>query len=166
MFRLVEDFLEGWKYEGEATLKVFRYLTKESLQQKVTPEGRSIGFLAWHITQSIGEMMSRTGLEFSGYEEKAPVPAGVDKIVQVYESFSQQLMEQIRTKWQDADLAVELNMYGQMWKKGKALAALIAHQAHHRAQITVLMRQAGLKVPGVYGPSREEWAAFGMPAEE
>ena len=28
--------------------------------------------------------------------------------------------------------------------------------------MTVLMRQAGLKVPGVYGPAREEWAEFGM----
>jgi hypothetical protein len=30
----------------------------------------------------------------------------------------------------------------------------------------VLMRQAGLSVPGVYGPAREEWAAMGMPAME
>jgi len=37
------------------------------------------------------------------------------------------------------------------------------HQTHHRAQMTVLMRQAGLKVPGVYGPSREEWSQMGMP---
>jgi len=36
------------------------------------------------------------------------------------------------------------------------------HQAHHRGQMTVLMRQAGMKVPGVYGPSKEEWSAFGM----
>lgn len=28
--------------------------------------------------------------------------------------------------------------------------------------MTVLMRQAGLVVPGIYGPSKEEWANFGM----
>jgi hypothetical protein len=27
------------------------------------------------------------------------------------------------------------------------------------------MRQAGLKVPGIYGPAREDWASMGMPAE-
>jgi uncharacterized damage-inducible protein DinB len=27
--------------------------------------------------------------------------------------------------------------------------------------MTVLMRQADLRVPGIYGPSREEWAAGG-----
>jgi uncharacterized damage-inducible protein DinB len=32
--------------------------------------------------------------------------------------------------------------------------------------MTVLMRQAGLKVPGVYGPALEEWNAFGAPAPE
>jgi uncharacterized damage-inducible protein DinB len=40
------------------------------------------------------------------------------------------------------------------------LTVLLRHEIHHRAQMTVLMRQAGLRVPGVYGPSREEWAAM------
>ncbi|MBE0644676.1 MAG: hypothetical protein IH600_11400 [Bacteroidetes bacterium] len=31
------------------------------------------------------------------------------------------------------------------------------------AQLTVLMRQAGLLVPGIYGPSREEWSTYGLP---
>ena len=30
----------------------------------------------------------------------------------------------------------------------------------------VLMRQAGLGVPGIYGPSKEEWATMGMPPQE
>jgi len=32
--------------------------------------------------------------------------------------------------------------------------------------MTVLMRQAGLDVPGVYGPARQEWAAYGVPPPE
>jgi uncharacterized damage-inducible protein DinB len=47
-----------------------------------------------------------------------------------------------------------------------ALRVLIQHEVHHRGQMTVLMRQAGLEVPGVYGPAREEWAACGMPAQD
>jgi uncharacterized damage-inducible protein DinB len=53
-------------------------------------------------------------------------------------------------------------MYGQQWKRGYTLAVLVRHQAHHRGQMTVLMRQAHLRVPGVYGPAREEWSEFGM----
>jgi len=43
---------------------------------------------------------------------------------------------------------------------------LIQHQNHHRGQMTVLMRQAGLTVPGIYGPAKEEWGNFGMEAPE
>ncbi len=41
---------------------------------------------------------------------------------------------------------------------------LIRHHIHHRGQMTELMRQARLKVPGMYGPSKEEVEAFGRPA--
>jgi uncharacterized damage-inducible protein DinB len=53
-------------------------------------------------------------------------------------------------------------MYGMDWNKGTTLHILVTHQTHHRGQFTVLMRQAGLKVPGVYGPSKEEWIAYGQ----
>jgi uncharacterized damage-inducible protein DinB len=56
-------------------------------------------------------------------------------------------------------------MYGQRWKRGFTLTALVEHQIHHRGQMTVLMRQAGLRVPGIYGPAREDWASMGMKAE-
>jgi uncharacterized damage-inducible protein DinB len=40
----------------------------------------------------------------------------------------------------------------------RILHALVLHQVHNRGQMTVLMRQAGLVLPGVYGPTREEAA--------
>jgi uncharacterized damage-inducible protein DinB len=39
---------------------------------------------------------------------------------------------------------------------------LILHQVHHRGEMIVLMRMAGLAVPGIFGPTREEWAQYGM----
>jgi len=36
------------------------------------------------------------------------------------------------------------------------------HELHHRGQLTVLMRQAGLVVPGIFGPAQEEWTRYGM----
>ena len=56
------------------------------------------------------------------------------------------------------------DMYGQQWPRGLTLAILLNHEIHHRAQMTVLMRQAGLVVPGVFGPSKEEWGEYGMNA--
>ncbi|MEA3297729.1 MAG: DinB family protein, partial [candidate division Zixibacteria bacterium] len=43
---------------------------------------------------------------------------------------------------------------------------LIQHQIHHRGQMTVLMRQAGIKVPSLYGPAKEDWAQMGLEPPE
>ena len=53
-------------------------------------------------------------------------------------------------------------MYGETWKRGKSLPVFLTHEMHHRGQMTVIMRLAGLKVPGIYGPSKEEWTNYGM----
>ena len=39
---------------------------------------------------------------------------------------------------------------------------LIKHIVHHRGQVTVLMRQAGIKPFGVYGPPKEDWIHLGV----
>ena len=38
--------------------------------------------------------------------------------------------------------------------------ALLHHLIHHRGQLTLMSRLAGGKVPGLYGPTREEMAAL------
>lgn len=162
MYRVLNDFLEDWKYESELTIKLFGNITEESKNQKVTSGGRSLGFLAWHITQSIPEMMQRTGLLFQNFDEYEQEPEKFSDIILNYKKNSDALLLQMKNSWSDKTLDEEVNMYGENWKKGKVLSVLIIHQTHHRAQMTVLMRQAGLKVPGIYGPSKEEWAVMGM----
>ncbi|MGA2381636.1 MAG: DinB family protein [Spirochaetia bacterium] len=43
---------------------------------------------------------------------------------------------------------------GGRWTRAGVLASLVKHQIQHRAQMTVLMRQTGIRVPGVYGPAQ------------
>jgi uncharacterized damage-inducible protein DinB len=164
MFTRVRDFEKVWRSESESTLKLLRALTDASLSQAVGPEDRTLGRVAWHIVASVPEMAERTGLRIDGARMDDPVPAAAASIVAAYERVSAPLLAQVATEWTDATLEVEDEMYGEKWKRGFTLQALIAHQTHHRGQMTVLMRQAGLKVPGVYGPAREEWSAYGAPA--
>jgi len=164
MYRRIEDFQQDWAYESEMTLKVLRNLTDASLDQRVTPDGRSIGRLAWHVAASVSEMLTHAGLSVDGPPDETEHPTSAAAIAAAYEEVAGDAVEVVARKWTDATLDEEVPMYGEKWKRGKVLDVLILHQAHHRAQLTVLMRQAGLAVPGIYGPSREEWSAFGMPA--
>ncbi len=155
-----------WRQETSSTLRIFRTLTDASLAQRVTGEGRSLGFLAWHITKSLGEMGDRAGLHVPVPADDISMPAKAADIVGTYLSAARSLGDEVRQHWNNSSLEEEVEMYGEKWKRGFALAALVRHQTHHRGQMTVLMRQAGLSVPGVCGPSKEEWARWGMPAKE
>jgi uncharacterized damage-inducible protein DinB len=161
MFRRVGDFQKAWDQERDATLKVLRALSDASLAQAVTKDDRTLGRLAWHLATTLGEMMERTGLTVGGPSHESRPPASAAAIVAAYETAAQAVADGV-SSWTDATLEAEDDMYGEKWPRGQTLQALVAHQAHHRGQMTVLMRQAGLKVPGVYGPAREEWTTYGM----
>jgi uncharacterized damage-inducible protein DinB len=161
MFRRVDDFQKAWAQEKDSTLKVLGALTDDGLRQAVTQDDRTLGRLAWHLTTSLGEMLGRTGLAVAGPAHDAPVPATAAAIASAYETAAKAVADGVAT-WTDATLDVEDDMYGERWPRGLTLQVLVVHQAHHRGQMTVLMRQAGLEVPGVYGPSRKEWTAYGM----
>ncbi len=162
MFTTITDFEKIWKDESESVKKIFGQLTDNSLSQQVTDDHRTLGRVAWHVVTSITEMMPRTGLELEGPHWESPVPATAEEIRSGFETAANSLLGQVKSNWTDETLKVEDDMYGFKWKRGYTLFVLIIHQTHHLGQMAVLMRQAGLKVPGIYGPSKEEWTNFGM----
>ena len=166
MITTVNDFEHLWSRELEGTQKLLKHLNDRALTQAVNPEGRTLARLAWHITTTIPEMMSRTGLKLGGPSEHDPIPASARLIAKGYSDAAISLLEQVKAHWTDATLLEKDDMYGEKWTRGFTLTSLIFHQVHHRGQMTVLLRQAGLEVPGLYGPARQEWAAFGMKPPE
>lgn len=162
MFLSVSTFLQVWEKEAESTQRILGALTDDSLNQLVAAQDRTLGRIAWHLVTTIPEMMARTGLIMESISEDALLPNTAVEIVHNYREVSKSLETSIRNQWNDQTLLEEKEMYGESWAIGTTLSALIDHQIHHRGQITVLMRQAGLKVPGIYGPSREDWEHIGM----
>jgi len=162
VYKTLKEFFNDWKFESQATLKMFGFLTDGSLKQKVVSNGRSLGFIGWHLIETISEMPGRTGLKIFTPDFEHYNTTNSDHLRECYKNASDSLVEKIQAGWNDETLMQEDDMYGEKWKRGFTLACLVTHQIHHRGQMTVLMRQAGLKVNGIYGPSKEEWAAYGM----
>ncbi len=161
MFHTIAEFEKSWSYDMASTQKQMDQLTDASLKQAITDGHRTLGRIAWHIVTTIPEMMAQTGLKLSLVDHKAPVPATAAEIKKAYATASKELLDAVKSTWDDAGLQVEDEMYGEKWKRGTTLRILIGHEVHHRGQMTVLMRQAGLIVPGFYGPAKEEWSNFG-----
>lgn len=162
MFTSVQNFVDAWKNESAATQRVMNSLTDASLHQEIAPNFRSLGQLSWHLVTTIHEMPSRTGLEFASPGDDHHAPASAAAIAKAYGRTSQAMLEAVQTQWTDENLMQPTDMYGQRWLNGLTLHLLIQHEVHHRGQMTVLMRQAGLRSPDIYGPTREDWLERGM----
>ncbi len=162
MFRKIEDFVSAYRSLAEGTGKVFAMLTDDNLHRSVADGHRTLGGIAWHIVTTVPEMMSRTGLGFSAVDWKSMPPRAASEIIEGYTGVSNELLAAVRDTWSDESLLQADEMYGEQWPRGLTLTALINHEIHHRGQMTVLLRQAGSKVPGIFGPSKEEWKNIGM----
>jgi uncharacterized damage-inducible protein DinB len=164
VYRTVTDFLADFSEQNVSTLKVLDSLTDASLGQAVAPGGRTLGRIAWHIVHTLWEMPAQAGLLAPAGEVVPPTSSAA--LVAAYRAASAAVASAVGASWTDAMLAGEIPMYGEHWPRGRVLSALIRHEDHHRGQVTVLMRQAGLPVPGVFGPSQEGWVAFGVAAQD
>jgi uncharacterized damage-inducible protein DinB len=162
VYRNLEEFLAEWQQISSVTQQMMDALTDASLDQPVADGHRTLGRVAWHVAQTIPELLGQTGLDPDGPAEDAPVPASAKDVAEAYRRASTSLAEQVKATWTDASLDVEDDVYGGKWKRGFSLLALVHHEIHHRGQMTILMRQAGLRVPGSFGPAKEDWASMNM----
>lgn len=160
MYTTVSEFVDDWTRESATSLKVERALTDASLAQKSDPEGSSLGRIAWHMAVMIGLTASAAGLQVNAPPRGTEPPGAAASIADAYEKAASSLKDQALARLKDEQLASEIALFGRTMKLSSALQGLIRHQVHHRGQMTVLMRSAGLIVPSVYGPTREESAAM------
>jgi uncharacterized damage-inducible protein DinB len=160
MYQTIAEFLEDWGKESAISFKVLSALTDSSLAQKSDPDGNPLGRIAWHMAVMIGMTASAVGLEVAAPPRGTEPPGSAASIAESYRTAAQSLAEQASGKLKDAQLVSEVTYFGRTLPMTMVLTSLIRHQIHHRGQSTILMRQAGLVVPGVYGPAREETAAM------
>jgi uncharacterized damage-inducible protein DinB len=164
MYNSINDFIEDWNHEAASMQKVLDVLTDASLKQAVSTEDRTLGRIAWHVVTSTPEMLNEFGITVETVENSGSVPASAKQIADTFRKASADTVDAVKQQWTDASLKEMKNVYGMDMQKAATLFMLIKHMIHHRGQMTVLMRQAGVNVPGIYGPSRDEWSQMGMEA--
>ncbi|EST54150.1 hypothetical protein T458_12195 [Brevibacillus panacihumi W25] len=149
MFTKVADFAAEWEQESAITVKLLEALTDEALNQRVAEGHWTLGEIAWHLVQSIN-YMSSMGLSFPAPQAEQPTSAAA--IAAEYRAISREMLNAVMTQWDDASLLEVKEIAGGQWRNGDSLRLTITHQAHHRGQMTVLMRQAGMKeIPSIFG---------------
>lgn len=162
MFESIDAFKGVYAELTAGTRRALAALTDSSLAQPVTDAHRTLGRIAWHLTTSIADTGRRMGIVVEGPLPDDPVPARAGEILAAYERAASSFGDAVTGAWSDETLHETDEMFGERWTRGFSLFAMVLHEVHHRGQMTVLMRQAGLVVPGVAGPAKQDWAQWGM----
>src|SRR5260221_7544669 len=92
-YTTVKEFLDDWAFEGSSTQKVIDNLTDESLKQSVYSDGGTLGKLGWHLTETIGEMLGRTGLKVFSPDMTQYNAASAAQLKECYKHASESLVE-------------------------------------------------------------------------
>jgi len=154
MYRLVDDFLNDWTAASQGTIQVLKAVTDDKLGQSIVEGHSTLGWLGWHLVGAAGYFSYLAGLKVPMIRQEDPIPATAAEIVAAYEKIANSIKEEA-VKLSDEDLVEEVKGFAGPTQRGALLRVLIDHQTHHRGQMTVLLRQAGLPVPGVMGPTKE-----------
>lgn len=162
LYVTVADFIREWNGEAHLTQQVLEGVTDDALNQKVYPEGRTLGRIAWHFTVNIPEYLAHFGLQVEPVPNAEHVPSSAKEIAEMFRHVSAQAAKAIEQQWSDESLKEVQIAFGREETNAQIFMGLIKHIIHHRGQLTVLMRQAGIKPFGVYGPPKEDWIQFGV----
>jgi uncharacterized damage-inducible protein DinB len=163
-FNEIDTFRAAWNSEAEYTLRLLEALPTDQYDFRPDPKGRSIGELAWHLSEidaclsfGIAERRFRFEDEPPNLKRPREIQLLAPGYRRVHEEAVARLanlrndeLEELVTFFDGRRLAIRDVLWSQ----------LLHHLIHHRGQLALLCRLAGGAPPGLYGPNREEMQAL------
>lgn len=154
MYRVAEDFIQDWVAASKGALKVMQAIPNDKMDVAIVDGHNSLGWLSWHLVGVAGAFGQFAGLQIPAPGPDMAQPETMEEIAEKYEMVMAAYQKEAATLTAE-QLEEEVPAFGGSMKRGQLLRVLITHQTHHVGQMTVLLRQAGLKVPPVMGPTKE-----------
>ena len=160
----IDTFRTVWNSEAQSTIRLLEALPTDQYDFRPDPKGRSIGELAWHLSEidaclSFGIAERRFRLEDEPPDLKRP--REIKQLAPGYRRVHEQAVARLENLESD-QLSDSVTFFdGQRTTIREVLwSALLHHLIHHRGQLVLMCRMAGGTPPGIYGPNREEMQAM------
>ena len=155
MYRKIDDFVKEWKHNCAGTIAIMESITEEKKHFSIVEGHNSLESLSWHLTTAPLYFLGLIGQPLNVQLNPSVPPQTMKEIIDEYKKVSEEVVNAVKNL-NDKLLENEVDMHGNPTPIGAILRTLVDHQTHHRAQMQVLLRQAGLPVPGVMGPTKEQ----------
>jgi uncharacterized damage-inducible protein DinB len=159
-----EIFLRIWERETQTTARVIRAFPADKLEFKPHERSRSIRDLAWQcvIDERVIEKIIEGASNLRNVPASPPPPETMEEIALAYENAHHQASEKMRRPETEFSKIVTVTMRGGsiQLEQAETIWGNLLDQVHHRGQLTIYLRQAGGKVPAIYGPSGDQAQSF------
>ena len=160
----VETFLAAWNAEAQDTLRLLEALPADQYDFRPDPKGRSIGEMAWHLSEIDACLSFGIALRRFRFEDDPPDlkrPREINLLAPGYRRVHEQAVARLEALTNDQLEDTVTFFDGRRLTIRRVLwSELLHHLIHHRAQLVLLCRMAGGTPPGFYGPNREEMQAI------
>ena len=155
----LEFFVERWKQEYPAFVRVYRALPEGRLDYSPHPASRSARRIAWGLAEEVRSVNEILETGESRWPDAAP-PSSAAELVAAFERHGSRLTA-LAERLDDAQWASpgRLLAGGQVVFEGPIRDHcfwILFDGIHHRAQLSTYIRPMGGKVPAIYGPSGDE----------
>jgi uncharacterized damage-inducible protein DinB len=160
----IDTFRALWNSEAHSTTRLLEELPTDQYDFRPDPKGRSIGELAWHLSEidaclSFGIAEGRFRLEDEPPDLKRP--REIKLLAPGYLRVHEQAVARLENLENDQlDDSVTFFDGRQLTIRDVLWSELLHHLVHHRGQLVLMCRMAGGTPPGLYGPNREEMQAM------
>lgn len=150
-----------WKGEKEGTLRMIQAIPPDKMHEKPVERFRSAAALAGHLIDMHDQLVPTFEKGELFFGPPAELPDTVEALAERYRkscdaaiALAENLTEEQLFKKYPMEMDGEV-----MWEPNglELISGYICHEIHHRGQLSLLIRMLGGTVPGVYGPSGDEW---------
>lgn len=159
---MIDSFLQELEHEAQTTRRVLERVPDNQLGWRPHPKARSLGELALHVAGTPGEVAKLAAqAEIQPPDFTDPVPASASELVPALDD-SIATARRLLGTMDDATLngmwRVKRNGHEILAMPRSALlrSIMLNHWYHHRGQLSVYLRELGVAVPSIYGPSADE----------
>ena len=159
---LIDGMLQELEQEAKTTRRVLERIPDDQLTWKPHETARSLGELALHVATvpgAIAGLASQSEVQVPQFS--APQPASASELVSSLDSS----IERAKSLLSGMDDSTLMSPWRMMQGDRELFAlprvmllrsVMLNHWYHHRGQLTVYMRELGIAIPSIYGPSRDE----------
>jgi uncharacterized damage-inducible protein DinB len=159
---IIDGMLMELEQEATTTRRVLERVPGDQLGWKPHKKARTLGELALHVASTPGAVATIASQpEIQDPEFKDPTPASVAELIPALDQ-SVATAKRLLGGMDDATL----NGTWRMKRNGQEVLAMprvallrsimLNHWYHHRGQLSVYLRELGVPIPSIYGPSADE----------